>query len=120
MPDTYMSGSNNFYKNLANSDNDICISAFRCSKELFGKVGQVIFDESNFLLDIRDKDKDCDWDYMWGAIAIKNIAINETLQNPGLQIKTLMNSHKVVVIPESGNYIDLGTFDGLKNFYGQK
>lgn len=117
MPDTYISGSNNFYKNLANSDNDISISAFEYSKELFGKVGQVIFNEKNVLLDIRDKDKDCNWEYMWGAIAIKNIKIDETLQNPGMQIKKLIKTHEIAVMPESGKYIDLGTFEGIKEFY---
>ena len=120
MPDTYMSGSDNFYKNLANSDYDISMSIFKCSKELFGKVGQVLFDENNILVDMLDKDKDCNWDYMWGAIGIKNIEIDETLQNPGIQIKALINNQKIGVIPEPGKYIDLGTFDGLKNFYGQK
>lgn len=120
MPDTYISGSDNFYKNLANSDYDISMSIFKCRKELFGKVGQVLFDENNILVDMLDKDKGCNWDYMWGAIGIKNIEIDETLENPGLQIKALMNTQKIGVIPEPGKYIDLGTFDGLKNFYGQK
>lgn len=120
MPDTYMSGSDNFYKNLANSDYDISMSIFKCSKELFGKVGQVLFDENNILLDMVDKDEGCNWEYMWGAIGIKNIEIDETLENPGLQIKSLINAQKIGVIPESGKYTDLGTFDGLKNFYGQK
>lgn len=117
MPDIYVHNSNNFYKNLTTANSEILLSTFVCPDSLLGKVGQILFDENNIVIDSIDKDIDCKMPYLWGAIYLDNVKIDPSLSTPGLEISTWIKNKKVIAVPEKGKYIDLGTFEGIKEFY---
>lgn len=119
MPDTYMPGSNgDFYKQLAKSEADVTLAAFDCHSDLMGRVGQILFDENGSVIDSKDKVKNCPYPFMWGAMALQNVYINEELPNPGLQINDWVEDGKnVKAVIAKGKYLDIGTVDGLKLLY---
>ncbi len=122
MPDTYMPGSNGeFYKQLAESDADVALAAFKCHEDLMGRVGQIDFDRELNIIDALDKDPSCRYSYMWGAMALNNVYINEELPNPGIQIMDWVNEEKnVKAVIAKGKYLDIGTVNGLKLLYREE
>lgn len=116
MPDTYIYKSNNFYKNLAESHHKISVSVFNCYNDLKGKVGQVLIKDGQIIESI-DKNAECNWEHMWGAMAIQNVDLNSEYSNIGIHLQDWIKNNHVAAILEPGKYIDLGTFDGIKNFY---
>lgn len=122
MPDTYMPGSNgDFYKQLVESDADVTLAAFECHDDLMGRVGQIKFDESNNIVDVLDKTPGCDYPYMWGAMSVQNVFIDEELPNPGIQIMNWVNEGKnVKAVVSKGKYLDIGTVNGLKMLYREE
>ena len=119
MPDTYMHNSDGeFYKQLAESNADVTLAAFKCHDDLKGRVGQIKFDDSGLITDSLDKMPDCDYEYMWGALSLKNVYLNNELPHPGIQIMEWISSGKDVrAVIARGNYMDIGTVEGLKLFY---
>lgn len=122
MPDTYMPGSDGeFYRQLAESKADVTLAAFDCHKDLMGRVGQIKFNEFGNVIDALDKDKDCEYPYMWGAMSIQNVYIDEELPNPGVQIMDWVNEGKdVKAVVAKGKYLDIGTVNGLKMLYREE
>jgi hypothetical protein len=116
MPDTYVHNSDNFYKNLSKSTSIASLSVFNFYDSLIGKVGQVNI-KNGHVVSLVDKDLDCKWQYMWGAISVKGVDINPKYSHPGIQIAELAKDTEVQAIVEPGKYIDLGTFQGIKEFY---
>jgi len=122
MPDTYMPGSDGeFYKQLAESDGDVTLAAFDCHEDLMGRVGQIKFDEFGRVLDSLDKTAGCEYTYMWGAMAVQNVFIDEELPNPGVQIMDWVNQgNDVKAVVAKGKYLDIGTVNGLKMLYREE
>lgn len=122
MPDTYMPGSNgDFYKDLAEFTSDVTLAAFKCHDELKGRVGQIKIDEFNNVIDSVDKTVGCDYPYMWGAMSVQNIYIDEELPHPGVQIKDWIDEGKSVkAVISKGKYLDIGTVNGLKMLYREE
>jgi hypothetical protein len=122
MPDTYMPGSDGeFYKQLAESDANVTLAAFNCHEDLMGRVGQIKFDEFNNVIDALDKTAGCDYNYMWGAMSLQNVYVNEELPNPGVQIMDWANEGKdVKAVIAKGKYLDIGTVNGLKMLYREE
>jgi hypothetical protein len=122
MPDTYMPGSDgDFYRQLAWSDADVTLAAFDCHEDIKGRVGQIKFDEFGRVIDALDKTPGCDYNYMWGAMAVQNTYIDEELPNPGLQIMDWVNEGKnVKAVVAQGKYLDIGTVNGLKMLYREE
>jgi hypothetical protein len=119
MPDTYMPESNgDFYKQLAKSDADVTLAVFDCHEDLMGRVGQVLFEKNGTVIDVKDKVKNCPYPYMWGAMALNNVYVNEELPHPGVQINEWINDGKYVkAVISKGRYLDIGTVSGLKLLY---
>jgi hypothetical protein len=119
MPDTYMPDSNgDFYKQLAKSDADVTLAVFDCHEDLMGRVGQVLFEKNGTVIDVKDKVKNCPYPYMWGAMALNNVYVNEELPHPGIQINEWINDGKdVKAVISKGRYLDIGTVSGLKLLY---
>jgi hypothetical protein len=119
MPDTYMPESNgDFYKQLAKSDADVTLAVFDCHQDLMGRVGQVLFEKDGTVIDVKDKVKNCPYPYMWGAMALNNVYVNEELPHPGIQINEWINDGKdVKAVISKGRYLDIGTVSGLKLLY---
>jgi hypothetical protein len=122
MPDTYMPGSDGeFYKQLAESNADVTLAAFDCHQDLMGRVGQIKFDEFGKVIDALDKTAGCEYSYMWGAMSIQNIFIDEELPNPGVQIMDWVNQgNNVKAVIAKGKYLDIGTVNGLKMLYREE
>jgi hypothetical protein len=114
-----MPGSNGeFYKQLAESDSDVTLAAFDCHEDLMGRVGQIKFDSEGNVQDAIDKTPGCKYSYMWGAIAIQNVYLNEELPHPGIQITDWINENKSVkAFVAKGKYLDIGNVNGLKMLY---
>jgi len=122
MPDTYMPGSDGeFYKQLAESNADVTLAAFDCHEDLMGRVGQIKFDEFGRVVDALDKTFGCEYPYMWGAMAVQNVFIDEELPNPGVQIMDWVNQgNNVKAVVAKGKYLDIGTVNGLKMLYREE
>lgn len=122
MPDTYIPGSDGeFYKQLAESEANVTLSAFDCHEDLMGRVGQIKFDEFGNVSDALDKTKGCEYPYMWGAMALQGVYVNEELPNPGIQINDWINEgKKVKAVIAKGKYLDIGTINGLKLLYREE
>lgn len=122
MPDTYMPNSDGeFYKQLAESKADVTLAAFDCHEDLMGRVGQIKFDESGVVTDALDKTIGCEYPYMWGAMAIQNVYLNEELSNPGIQINEwIKDGRDVRAVVAKGKYLDIGTVSSLKMLYREE
>jgi hypothetical protein len=122
MPDTYMPESNgDFYRELAESKSDVTLAAFNCHEDLMGRVGQIKFDEFGIVKDALDKTAGCNYPYMWGAMAIQNVYLDEELPHPGIQIMDWVNKGKnVKAFVAKGRYLDIGTVNGLKMLYREE
>lgn len=122
MPDTYMPESDGeFYSQLAKSNSDVTLAAFNCHEDLMGRVGQIKFDEFGNIQDALDKTLGCDYGYMWGAMSIQNINLNEKLSHPGIQIMDWVRDGKSVkAFIAKGRYLDIGTVNGLKMLYKEE
>lgn len=120
LPDTYMVGcTSNIYKKMIESDGDIVLGTWDCHEEIKGRVGQIQLD-GNKVIGSRDKVPDCDYPFMWGTMLLRNLSkdIDPTLAHVGLQIKDWIDKGLDVrsVLP-GGQYMDIGTFEGLKLLY---
>jgi len=122
LPDTYMVGlDKNMYKEMINSDGDVVLGTWDCHDEIKGRVGQIQLD-GNRVISSRDKVDDCDYKFMWGTMLLRNMssAIDPELAHVGLQIQSWIDSGlDVKSVKPGGEYMDIGTIDGIKNLYGK-
>lgn len=122
MPDTYMiSSGNNIYKSLfEESNSDLVLGAWKCSEELKGRVGQIEISDNKVIFS-RDKQNDCNYEYMWGTLLFhKNMIryIDKSKNHPGEQIQDWIDEgFNIKAVKMSGEYMDIGTFKGLKDLY---
>jgi hypothetical protein len=120
LPDTYMVGcTTNIYKKMIESDGDIVLGTWDCHDEIKGRVGQVNV-INNIVTGSVDKVPDCDFPFMWGTMLLRGMtnSIDSSLAHVGLQIQDWVDEGKDVrsVFP-GGQYMDIGTFEGLKLLY---
>lgn len=120
LPDTFMVGcTSNIYKKMIESEGDVVLGTWNCHEEIKGRVGQLSV-EGNKVVAHRDKVPDCDFPFMWGTMLLRNISsdIDPSLAHVGLQIQDWIDKGLDVrsVFP-GGQYMDIGTFEGLKLLY---
>ena len=124
MPDVYIHNSeNNFYKDMLESDGDIVLATWDYKyKTMKGKVGQVLVDRFSNVLQVIDKDPNCEFDQMWGAILFRN-GLERIDVDGGSVLKDLnkwiADGVSVKAVAMSGEYIDSGTFQGLTYLYSK-
>ena len=120
MADTYFKGENP-YKRLSNAaeEFDIAIACWEINDVLKGKVGQVNL-VNNLILDLQDKNPDCEYPYMWGALGIANSVLermNEDDAHLGMSlVKEICedcSSHYAFAV--NGEYFDIGSMVNYKN-----
>lgn len=117
MPDTYFTGFENPYQALADSEIPVGVALWRCTEDLRGKVGQVDYREGR-IHDIRDKDPNCDYGFMWGALRLNESAmtlIDPKDPHPGYNLNEILSRFPYHDAPVSGRYIDAGTAEGLRD-----
>jgi hypothetical protein len=124
MPDVYIHNSkNNFYKDMLESDGDIVLATWDYRHETMrGKVGQVLVDSFSNVLQVVDKDPNCEFNQMWGAILFRNGL--ERIDVDGASVlkdlnKWIADGVSVKAVTMSGEYIDSGTFEGLTYLYSK-
>jgi hypothetical protein len=119
MPDIYVKNlDTNFYTKMSECTEDFGLALFDYYKNLSGMVGQVLLDDNDNVIDLVDKDISCMYNYMWGAITIKNISVENQNNHFGIQIKNMIKQNKIIKgIKIKGQYIDAGTFNGLQILY---
>lgn len=121
MPDTYFKDTNILDKMIdiyKEDDCDIVLGVFKIREEQKGKLGQVLFDEDNNLINVIDKDKNCDYKWAWGTILWnykfnKFIDIQKSHIGYGL-MPALNKGLKIKVLKSNCHYYDCGTFDEYK------
>lgn len=123
MPDVYIHNStNNFYQDLLSSDGDVVLATWDYQPQsMRGKIGQVLADDKGNVLSVVDKDPNCDYPEMWGALLFRNGAINKIDVTGGSVLNKVNDwiSEGVSVkrVKMSGEYIDAGTLEGLIRLY---
>lgn len=120
LPDTHMVGcTSNIYKKMLESEGDVVLGTWDCHEEIKGRVGQIAVSEGKVYAH-RDKVPDCDYPFMWGTMLLRNLTqdIDSSLAHVGLQIQDWIDRGLDVrsVMP-GGQYMDIGTFEGLKLLY---
>lgn len=122
MPDTFISGSkDNFYGRMIDNNSQVVLASWECDEFLKGKVGQI---ESfgDKVLSIVDKDPNCPFERMWGAIYLnETVGLLDSKQDIiGDQFNSwIKDGISTTHVPCSGRYIDAGTFSGLKRMYAE-
>jgi hypothetical protein len=121
MPDTHVDYISDNLINKVSNNNDIIIGSYlwnirNTQKE---KIGLCNIDD-NYIIDIIDKNKDCDYNYGWGAIIFKkefeNYIKNDDL-HLGYSMKlALNNSIKIPYEIINGQYWDCGTVSEYKEY----
>lgn len=121
MPDTCFTGTvENHYLKLAQApvDNPITllISPFR--EQLRGKVGQVSVTADHLVEDIIDKDASCNLEFIWSAFAMTGTKLNPRETSPSHSFRELIkHEQKLSTTLFNGKYHDLGTIQGISEFY---
>ena len=122
MPDTYFIYENNLKKMYDIFIQDKCsvvLGIFKIRNEQKGKLGQVLFDENNNVIDIIDKDEKCNYEWAWGCIIFNNKLtkfFNKNDSHIGYSLKPYIQSGNTIKVCKFDNlYYDCGTFNEYKN-----
>lgn len=123
MPDIYIHNSlSNFYEDLLTSDGDIVLATWDYAPQnMRGKIGQVLADKDGKVLSVVDKDPDCDYQEMWGALLFRNGSIKK-IDPAGGSVLNKVNDWiaegiNVKRVKMTGEYIDAGSVEGLVQLY---
>ncbi len=118
MPDTAIVGNSlNPYVNLVNSGGDVTLGLFECTDALRGKVGQVKV-EDRIVVDVQDKSSECNYPLMWGNILFRGkfCDLDLGINTPSTEIsKWISDGIRVESVVNDGQYVDVGSFEGLKH-----
>jgi len=123
MPDIYIHNSlSNFYQDLLTSDGDVVLATWDYAPQnMRGKIGQVLADDKGNVLSVVDKDPDCDYPEMWGALLFRNESIKKIDPEGGSVLNKvndwIAEGVSVKRVKMSGEYIDAGTVEGLVQLY---
>lgn len=120
MPDTYISDDIPIkdISNLILNDTDIVLCVWKILPIQRGKLGQCLLDENNNVLDVVDKNKNCEYEYAWGIIGWNHKYwdyIDDEKSHIGLSLNdAIKNNLKIKAIIMKGTYNDCGTIDEYK------
>ena len=98
---------------LLNQNPDVAdVACWKIRGEQKGKLGQVEQSE-NYITDIKDKSKDCDYEYSWGAFTFSR-KLEEFIDNKDPHVgyaleKAVNNKLKISYKNIDGEYFDCGT-----------
>jgi len=121
MPDTYIDYISNNLINKIINDNNLIVGSYlwnirESQKE---KIGLCKIDD-NYIIDIIDKNKDCDYNYGWGSMIFKKDFekyINKDDLNLGYSMKlAISNSVNIPYEIIKGQYWDCGIIDEYKEY----
>lgn len=120
MPDTYFKGENPYIK-LSNSIQNylVSVACWKVHDGLKGKVGQVEL-VKNSILDVQEKNKDCVYEHMWGAVALDKVILdqlNRFNMHIGIDLEYLIADriNDIYAFEVDGTYFDAGTINGYRD-----
>ena len=111
MPDTFFLSENPFAS--LNSEPLIAeVACWEIRDKQRGKLGQVFVNEDNIILDIIDKNPNCEYELAWGCLTfsrglIKYIDVNDP--HIGYALRNAMKNHDLKIKKVQGSYFDCGT-----------
>ena len=111
MPDTYFMGENPL-EYLIESSDDLNIACWKIKAEQRGKLGQIEIKDGQ-ILQIIDKDPDCEFEYSWGALSFNRKFIDllePEMPHVGFAIPKALShdlTHSTKIM--DGEYFDCGT-----------
>lgn len=121
MPDTHVDYISDTLINKISDDKDIIIGGYlwNIRDTQREKIGLCNIDD-NYIIDIIDKNKDCDYNYGWGAIIFKKefenyIKIDDLHLGYSMKL-ALNNSIKIPYEIINGQYWDCGTVSEYKEY----
>jgi hypothetical protein len=121
MPDTHVDSISPHLIQKLYSDSNNSVGAYLWNIRLsqIGKIGQCKIDD-NYICDIIDKNKSCDYNYGWGSIVFKPEFEKFILKDDlhlGYSLKTaIQNKSNILYEIVSGQYWDCGTIDEYKDY----
>ena len=123
MPDTYfVARGTPIYKGIFDQPGDIILGLFHCPQNLRGLVGQVEISDS-LVSNVLDKSRACEYELMWGFIGFREGMINRITTNsdtPSTQINSwIEDGEKIGYLKVDADYIDVGSFQGIKQLYAR-
>jgi GTP:adenosylcobinamide-phosphate guanylyltransferase len=120
MADTYFYGENPYLKlSKYTKENLITVACWKINDSIKGKVGQVEL-VKNSITDIKDKDPNCDYEHMWGALGLNKEIINKLNKYNAhlgidLEFQIVDNFDKHYAFEIDGTYFDLGTLSQYRD-----
>jgi choline kinase len=112
MPDTYYLGDLP-YEALSKSSSFVQLACWKIRDEQKGKLGQVQLNDKNLVVDMQDKNQNCEYEYSWGAMSFsKQLYRYLNLSEPHIgyavssAVKAKENVEATVI---NGDYFDCGT-----------
>ena len=120
MPDTYFKGENPYVR-LSEyiKDLPISVACWPMQDNLKGKVGQVQI-VKNRILDIKEKVDNCEYEHLWGAVALDSKTISELNKfnmhiGIDIQYMSVESPNSVHAFAVDGSYFDAGTIYGYRD-----
>lgn len=120
MSDTYFKGENPYEKlSKGLKEYSLTIACWKVNEDLQGKVGQVELIK-NKILDLQDKQPNCLYPHMWGAVGLKRSVLRDIYrkdQHLGtLLVKEIYdNFSKHYAFEVDGEYFDVGSMANYKS-----
>ena len=120
MPDTYISNLSYELINKLMNNSNIYIGSYlwNIRNTQLGKIGQCNID-NDFIIDIIDKDINCNYNYGWGVVCFKpkfeKYMYKEDL-HIGYSMKRFLDNNKIIYKIMNGLYFDCGTIDGYTEY----
>mgnify|MGYP001239901368 CR=1 FL=1 len=117
MPDTVV--DNISTKMIKNINIDVGVNLWNIRETQLGKIGQCKIDD-NYVIDIIDKNKECEYNYGWGVVVFKQpfmkYMLKEDLHTGYSMQRFLSDNNKITYEKLNGLYFDCGTIDGYKEY----
>jgi len=112
MPDTYFLGEKP-YTLLNSAPEMVDLACWKIRPDQKGKLGQVSIGEDGVVLDMKDKDPNCDFPVSWGALTFSRDLLNYVIPSDphiGYAVRTaLLSGAPIQARTMQGKYFDCGT-----------
>ncbi len=117
MPDTVV--ENISTKMIKDTDADVGVNLWNIRETQLGKIGQCKIDDK-YVIDIIDKNKECEYNYGWGIAVFKQPFMKYMLKedlHTGYSMQRFLNdNNKITYEIVNGLYFDCGTVGGYKEY----
>lgn len=113
MPDTFFLGESPYTSSYQLGEEIAHLYCWKIRPDQKGKLGQVSADTDGIVLDMQDKNPDCDFPIAWGSIMFRSELINHSNNHEphiGYSVRNALKSdQKITSAIVNGKYYDCGT-----------